>query len=329
MSGVIDLSQTPAPAVVETIDYESILADRKAALVALFPEDEQADIRNTLALESEPLTKAIEENAYRETVLRQRINEAARAVMLPYATGADLDNLATLFDVPRLITKPAEPNATPPVPAVYETDNEFRRRILLSLEGLSVAGPPGAYIYHALSADGRIRDASVDAPEFSNGELLGDGRVAWTISYDAGLDTPRPGDVVISVLSREGDGTPAQNLIDAVHDALYSDNVRPLTDHPIIQPAEIVNYTVAATIYVYDGPDSALVIDDARAQLQQYVDKTHRLGYDVSVSGIYAALHQPGVQRVELTAPAADLTIGARQAGYCTDINLSFGGRDE
>ena len=36
---VIDLSQLPAPDVVETLDLENLLEERKAKLVSLYPED--------------------------------------------------------------------------------------------------------------------------------------------------------------------------------------------------------------------------------------------------------------------------------------------------
>ncbi|KAB8305384.1 baseplate assembly protein, partial [Rouxiella chamberiensis] len=62
----IDLSQLPAPDVVEVLDYETLLAERKATLVSLYPEDQQAAIARTLTLESEPIVKLLEENAYRE-----------------------------------------------------------------------------------------------------------------------------------------------------------------------------------------------------------------------------------------------------------------------
>lgn len=54
---VIDLSQLPAPDVVETLDFEAILAERKATLISLYPEDEQDAIAVTLTLESDPLVK--------------------------------------------------------------------------------------------------------------------------------------------------------------------------------------------------------------------------------------------------------------------------------
>lgn len=38
---VIDLSQLPAPQIVDVPDFESLLAERKAAFVALYPANEQ------------------------------------------------------------------------------------------------------------------------------------------------------------------------------------------------------------------------------------------------------------------------------------------------
>ena len=100
---VIDLSQLPAPDVVETLDFEAILAERKATLISLYPEDEQDAVARTLTLESDPLVKYLEENAYREVILRQRINEAAKAGMVAYAIKNDLDQLAANNNVERLV----------------------------------------------------------------------------------------------------------------------------------------------------------------------------------------------------------------------------------
>lgn len=75
---VIDLSQLPAPQIVDVPDFETLLAERKAEFVALHPKDEQEAVIRTLELESEPVTKLLQENAYRELLLRQRINEPAK-----------------------------------------------------------------------------------------------------------------------------------------------------------------------------------------------------------------------------------------------------------
>ncbi|CNH95831.1 regulator of late gene expression [Yersinia frederiksenii] len=153
---VIGLSQLPAPLVVESRDYETLLAERKAAFIALYPLNEQDAVMQTLTLESEPITKLLQESTYRELVLRQRINEAAQAVMVAYANSGDLDQLGANNNVSRLVITPANNEAIPPVAAVMESDTDFRLRIPQAFEALSVAGPTGAYEAHARSADGRV-----------------------------------------------------------------------------------------------------------------------------------------------------------------------------
>jgi len=294
----IDLAQLPVPDVIETIDYETLFAELKADLIARAPE-----LSDTLELESEPLVKLLQVCAFRETVLRQRINEATKANMLAYALGTDLDNLGALFGVTRLMIDAGDQDAVPPIPPTYESDAEYRYRVTLALEGYSTAGPEGAYIFHALSADGQVLDASATSPT--------------------------PGDVVVTVLARAGDGTADQPLLDTVNAVLNAESVRPLTDHVTVQAASIVNYTIDATLYFYAGPGSTEVLAAAQSAIEAYAAEQHALGRDVTLSGVYAALHQPGVQRVELASPVADIPITRQQASYCTGITLTNGGVDE
>ena len=157
----IDLSKLPAPDVIETLDFESLLTDYINDFVARNPN------YSTL-LESDPAIILMQVVAYREMLLRARINEAAKANMLAYATKGDLDNLAAFFGVERLID---------------ETDERLRKRTQLALEGFSTAGPVGAYIFHSLSASNEVKSVSVKSP--NPGEVLvtilsniGDGTVA-------------------------------------------------------------------------------------------------------------------------------------------------------
>lgn len=299
MSGfsAIDLSQLAAPDVVEQIDYESILDALKADLIARAPE-----LSDVLDLESEPLTKLLEVCAYRETIIRARVNDASRAVMLAYATGSDLDHLAAFFGVVRALVTPADPDATPPVDAVYESDARLRARTQLALEGYSTAGPVGAYVYHALSASAQVADVGVVSPD--------------------------PGEVLVTVLSTEGDGTADSTLLDTVDAALNADEVRPLTDHVTVQSATIIEYVVTAALTFYSGPDPTSVLAQASAALTDYISAHHRLGHDITRSGLFAALHQPGVQNVTLDAPAADIAVDADAAPYCTAITLTDEGTD-
>jgi phage-related baseplate assembly protein len=299
----IDLSQLPAPSVVEVIDYEVLLAERKATLVSLFPPEQQAAMARTLTLESEPIVKLLQENAYREVMLRQRVNEAAQAVMVAYAVGADLDQLGANQNVPRLVMVEADAAAIPPVLAVMESDSDYRRRIPQAFEGLSVAGPTGAYEYHARSADGRVADASAISPS--------------------------PANVTITVLSRESNGEASADLLDIVNAALNDEDVRPVADRVTVQSAAIVDYSIEAALYLYPGPEAEPIRAAAESKLIGYISAQNRLGRDIRQSAIYAALHVEGVQRVELASPAADVVLDKTQAAFCTGYQITVGGSDE
>ena len=303
MSGTIDLSQLPPPVVVEPLDFETLFAQRKAAFIAMYPEDEQEEIARTLELESEPITMLLEENCYRELLLRQRVNEAARAVMLAYYTDSDLYNLSVIFNVDRLTIQVDDDSVTPPIEAVMESDADLRTRTQQAFEGLSVAGPTAAYEFWGRSADGRVADISAVSPT--------------------------PACVTISVLSREGDGTASDDLLSVVAAALNDEEVRPVADRVTVQSAEIVPYQIDATLYIYPGPEAEPVRQASEQQLQAYIAAQNRLGRDIRLSAIYAALHVEGVQRVELAQPVADIVLSDYQASHCTEYTITVGGYDE
>jgi len=300
---IIDLSQLPAPDVVEETDFETLLAERKATLISLYSPEQQEAVARTLALESEPLTKFLEENAYREMVWRQRVNEAARATMLAWARDADLDVMAFNNNTLRLTITPADDTTIPPTPAVMESDTDLRLRAQQAFDGLSVAGPVGAYEYHGRSADGRVADVSAVSPS--------------------------PAYVTITVLSREGDGTASAELLSAVETALNAEDVRPVGDRVSVQSATIVPYEIDATLYFFPGPEAGPIRQAAEEKLRAYITDQRRLGRDIRRSAIYAVLHVEGVQRVELASPVADLVLDRQQASFCTGYTITEGGNDE
>lgn len=294
---MIDLSQLPAPEVVEPLDFEGIYQDLLAIFRALMGDGW------TAPLESDPVVKLLELCAYREVQLRARINDTARSVLLAYAVGADLEQLAANVNVSRLLVSPGDSEASPPVDPVHENDASLRARVQRAFEGLSVAGPRAAYVFHALSADGRVADASAESPA--------------------------PAEVVVTVLSREGDGSAGADLLDTVSAALSSEEVRPVADRLTVQGAQIVPYQVTATLWLYPGPEVEPILAAALAQLETYVGTQRRLGRDIRRSALFAALHVEGVQRVELLQPSADVVLTSSQAAHCTAIDVSAGGFDE
>lgn len=139
-----DLGTLPAPNVVEPLSFEAILAAERADLLQRYPA--AADV---IDLESEPLQKLLQAHAYRELLFRQRVNEAARAHLLAFATGADLDHKGAFYGLPRL------PD---------EQDERYRRRIALRIRALAGNGTREHYELLALTATPNVRDALASSP---------------------------------------------------------------------------------------------------------------------------------------------------------------------
>ncbi|NWD44447.1 baseplate assembly protein [Pseudomonas yamanorum] len=295
----IDLSQLPPPQIVEQIDFELILAERKAYMISLWPAEEQADIAARLDMESEPLAKLLQENAYRETIWRQRVNEASLANLLATARGTDLEQLAANFNVKKLVIQEGKPSAVPPVPRLMESDDSLRERAQMAWEGLSTAGPRNSYIFHARAADGRVADATAESPS--------------------------PAVAVVTVQSLLGDGTASADLLALVNTYLSDEDRRPVADRLLVQGAEILNYQVKAQLFLLSsGPESEPILAAAEQRLLAYVHQRRRLGMEVSESALHAALHVEGVRKVELEG-WVDIVATKAQAPFCTKVTVTRG----
>lgn len=293
----VDFSQLTPPQMIEVLDYEAILTDRKEALIARYDSTQQDNIRAILNRESEPLTKYLQENAYRELVLRNRINAEALATLLAYATGTDLDAVAANYDVKRLIVS----QATNTSAAIYESDEDLRTRTQMKFDSISTAGPENSYKYHAFSADGRVADVSVTSPN--------------------------PAYVTVTILQKDADKNIASDeLIQAVKNSLDPEDVRPIGDRVTVQAASIVEYGIDADIYIGKDPEGATLLQQAQNNAQAYASKQKRLGRSIYLSEIYAQLHVSGVSHVVLNDPKNDVVLTAEQASFCTSINLRLAG---
>lgn len=228
----------------------------------------------------------------------QAFNDAAKQMLLAYATDANLDQLGALMDVARLTVT----EATDTDDAVMEGDSAYRQRIQLAPHRYSVAGPEGAYIYHARSAHADVADATATSPN--------------------------PGEVLVTVLASSGDGVPSNEVLAAVDAVLQDGEIRPMTDFVMVQAVELVDFTVTAELYVFAGPDQTLILDAAEAALADHLDEVRKLGRDISRSGLIAALHVGNVQRVDLVSPAEDITISRAQIGNATVSSVTIAGTE-
>ena len=292
------LERLPAPQIIDTPAFEPLFDQTRAAIIEAMPE-----LASVLMLESESATKMVRVFAYLRILDRIEFNDRARGNLAALATGADLEHLAAAWGVFRLTRDPGNPDALPPVPPTMESDTDLRRRMQLALEGFSTAGPRGAYEFHALTADGRVRDVAVTSPV--------------------------PGQVLITVLSTEGDGTPSQEVLELVKAATNDENVRPLNDTVTPQPVELIDVTIAAELTLYEGPAGEVVLAAAQAALADHLDDHRMLGHDITTSGLIAALYRQGVHKVILTSPAADVVIAPTQAArFPNPHSITIGGRD-
>lgn len=295
----VDLSQLPAPVVVEALDFETIFSAMLADLQARMAS---TGTPFTALVESDPAYKILEVAAYRELLLRQRVNAASKAVMLAYAEGPDLDNIGANYNCARLTITPANNSTVPPAPAVMELDPAYRARIQLSMESYSCAGPVGSYKSLTLAASPDVLDANIYSPI--------------------------PGTVGVVVLSRTGDGTAPQATLAAVNAALNAETVRPLCDTVQVSGAQVQYYSINATLMFLQSVDAATVLANAQTAAQAYANSCHAVGRTVAIAGIIGALMQAGVENVALNAPGitADQVNSSTQASYCSGITLTNGG---
>ena len=304
----IDLSQLPAPTVIETIDYETIFAALLAALQGYLPDFDAT-------VESDPAMKVMEVAAYREMLIRQQFNERALQLFLAYATGTNLDQLGALFEVERLSG---------------ELDPAYKARIQLAPSAFSVAGPASAYRYHALSADNTLSDASATSPKPTDivalvmSVLAANHAVpALVTALQAALaGATWPGSVLVALLSASGDGTASAGQIANVTAALDG-AVRPLTDQVTVASAEIIDFAIEASLTVFEGPDSSVVLSAAQASLAAWQAAARKQGYDINRAAIIGALMVAGVANVDLSSPPADIPVSLTQCANCTSASVT------
>ena len=193
---MVELASLPAPQVIEEIDFEAIVARQKATFASLWEAvrianpDLNLPTYDVAILETDPAILIIEEESYREMLLRARANDVAKSNLLKHSTGADLDNLAADHGVERL---------------VGESDAALRQRIVLADQGRSAAGPEEWYAFHARSVSAEVRDVAV---------------------YRTGAGP----ELEVAILSTDEGGVPSDVLLSAVAAKVTSAAVRSIND---------------------------------------------------------------------------------------------------
>lgn len=282
---MIDFTSLPAPTAIEVLEYEAILAELLADVTARFlASGIDYDVGN---LETDPVKICLEAAAYREILLRARVNDAVKSNLIAFALGSNLDHLAGFYDVSRMDG---------------ETDAALRSRTVIAISGRSTAGPHDWYRSAALRADVRVKDASV---------------------YRVGTGP----DLRIAVLATDNFGEPDAALLAAVELVVQSDEVRVISDRVEVVSATSATVNVAGQVWLQpDAPQS--VFTGLEAELRAALAAEGGLGFNVAPSWITSKLHRPGVHKIVLTSPAAEVVLDDNAAAKFGTVTLTYMGRD-
>lgn len=315
------------PEIVEVPRFETLLDQFKQRAIDYIGQGDPVmavQVAETLENEAEVFTKLVEAATVMLQAERRHKNEQIKQMLAWWAEGSNLDARAADLGIERQQLSPGDPAAFPPVPAEYESDERLRLRYFLAPHA-PAAGSRAHYRSEVLTLSDRAR-VSVEAS--NRGEVVVRYRFApdeWAAQIkDGNGRQSAPGQVTVTVLSREGDGTPSAELIEAVRNHFARDDVCPITDEVIVQGAEILPYSIQARAYIYRGPDARLVKDEGERRLRQYADKLHVLGGQVDPGWVYHELHAAGAVKVDILGGFEGLAAADHQAPWCSSIAVEM-----
>ncbi|GHU13198.1 bacteriophage protein [Alphaproteobacteria bacterium] len=254
------MNDLQTPQIIDELSFNEILQRMKEALLSL-------DAEFSAYLESDPVIKLMEVAAYRELLLRSRINQAAKANLLAFATGSDLDNLAVFYGIER---------------KENESDEDLRNRTQAKIVGWSSSGSREAYKYHAINSDQRVKEANADSPE--------------------------PGLVRISILSKENGGIVSDDLLEKVTAYMLREDIRMLTDTVEVVACNMIDINVKAKITLMSSTPPE-ILETLKASFIGNFAKIAGLGVSISRSWIISNLFSNGVKDVELITPISDVLV--------------------
>lgn len=321
-----DRNQLPPLQAIERPDFESYFAKFKSDLVnnlRILNTSQADEVEAVLAIEGELITKMGEQFILYLITNIEAENEKARQMLPAYAKGNNLDHVVSCHGLERQVIDTGDPNAIPPIPPSQENDDHLLQRYWLAPHA-PAAGSRLQYRFQGLTLDERPT-ITLDKPA--------ENQVRLTYTYespslvtqirDANGRRTAPGEVTLTVLSDQGDGTADQSLLDVVSNYFDREDVRPETDHVLVKSATPIAYTQIIQIWLYNGPDTAVIKTALENDLQDYANQQHRLEGKVLRSYIDHLAHAQGAHKVKVDQPVADIEGNYFEAPYCTAITVT------
>ena len=322
---LLDRNQLPEPEAIQRPGFDELVQQFKADYLVRIREDNPAladQLERTLEQPGELFSKMCETHVQWLLNEVERRNRQAKQMLPGWASGSNLDSLVAHQSIVRQVISEGDPAAYPPVPPVMESDESLLLRYLLQPHA-PAAGSRMQYKASVLTLDEKPV-ITVDKPADNQVRLtytFSPEGIAAQIKDGNGLRTA-PGDVLVTVLARDGNGVPSGALLDAVRAYFARDDVAPGTDVITVQGAEIVPYSQQVTAYIGNGPDAQITEQTLRKVLQQYADEQHRLGGEIRPDYIGHLLYGQGVKRAAVTEPAGPIECQSHQAPWCESITV-------
>ena len=319
------LNQLADPEIVKVEQFEPLLAEFSAELlqyVAARDPAKAARLAESLQNDSELVVMMMGAFVLRIQTHERKWNARIKQMLAWWSEGSNLDARAADMGLERRVISEGDPNAFPVVPPEKESDTDLRLRYYLAPHA-PAAGSRLQYRREALTL-GERATVAVDAPKA--GQVV----VTYTFAEDAFAAQVKdangrftePGKVTVTVLGREGDGTPSADLLEATRKHFARDDVRPETDLVTVRAAEIVRYRIRAIAYINPGPDSGLTETAAKGAMAAYATARHRLEGYIDPAWIDAGLIAAGAERLTRLEPLVPIECAAHQAPYCEEIEI-------
>ena len=205
------------------------------------------------------------------------------------------------------------------------SDEEFYELMRQSMEAFSVAGPRGAYKYHAMQVSTELADVLAVNPK----------------KDEEGNEIDGAGLVEIFALDKSGNAASA-TMKAAILAACSADTVRPLTDHVSVKDPVAVNYSINLTYWLPRNSEQggAAIIAAVNEAVENFkIWQSTKIGRDINPSVLIGMLMDCGIKRCAVTSPVfTELSDGSfedpsdyRKPEYavCTGTTVTNGGVED
>ena len=284
------LTALPAPDLIEIPDYDEILTRVISRLRTIDPN-------YTSIVEGDPGYSICQAVTFEIVMILQRINDAARAVLVTHAKGADLDNVGANLSVYRQVIQMEDLEADPPLPEILEDDTRFRDRIINKLERLA-PGSQEWYRGNALESSSQVQNAVAK-------------RTA-------------PGTATVYIQSIAENAVPNAALLQTVRDYITEEARRFIDDTIIVSAIGIRSYALTASIKPVLGLDRDTVLADIQQKANDFVIERKLIGQAIPLSHIYAALITDAVSEIDLTAPVSNIVPTDIEVPVATSVTVTL-----